>query len=87
MFGGQGIYRDGIMFALVADGELYFKADDQSADRFQSVGSEPFTYKGKGKPITMSYWRLPDTALDDPEELRDWADLAYQAAMRAKNLS
>ena len=26
MFGGAGIYRDGIMFALVSDGEVYLKA-------------------------------------------------------------
>ncbi|WP_203301031.1 TfoX/Sxy family protein [Marinobacter sediminum] len=27
MFGGYGIYYDGLMFALVADDVLYFKAD------------------------------------------------------------
>jgi DNA transformation protein len=31
MFGGYGVYHDGLMFALVADDTLYLKADDENA--------------------------------------------------------
>ena len=30
MFGGFGLYLDGLMFAIVADDALYFKVDDVS---------------------------------------------------------
>jgi DNA transformation protein len=82
MFGGLGIYRDGVMFALVAGGELYLKADAATAERFREAGSEPFVYEQRGRPVTISYWRLPDAALDDSEQLRNWARLAYDAALR-----
>jgi DNA transformation protein and related proteins len=32
----------------------------------------------------MPYWTVPDAALDDPEELKNWTGLAYEAALRAK---
>ena len=84
MFGGLGIYREGIMFALVAGGELYLKADVETGARFREAGSEPFVYEQRGRPVTMSYWRLPEPALDDADELRNWAQLAYEAALRAR---
>lgn len=82
MFGGLGIYRGGVMFALVARGEFYLKADAETAGRFREAGSEPFVYEQRGKPVAMSYWRCPIPALDDPDELQRWARLAYEAALR-----
>ncbi len=56
MFGGWGIYRDGLFFALIADGELYFKVDEQTRKTFEQIeGSKPFTYsRSEDKPTTMS---------------------------------
>ena len=36
-----------------------------------------------GKPKSMSYWRLPEIAHDEPDELRRWAGLGLEAARRA----
>lgn len=83
MFGGLGIFHDGVMFALVAYERLYFKVDDATRPRFAAAGSEAFVYAGKGKPIGMSYWTAPDEALDDPELFQDWARLGLEAARRA----
>jgi DNA transformation protein len=83
MFGGVGIFRDGLMIALVADGELYLKADAETAPSFEADKMRPFTY-GKGKKrVVMSYWRLPDRLLDDTDELAVWARAAMGAAKRA----
>ena len=80
MFGGQGIYRDGTMFALEAGGELYLKADGQTEDRFRVLGSRPFAYTDRnGRTATMSYWLIPESALDDPEEAARWARLSLAA--------
>ncbi len=85
MFGGQGVYRDGVMFALEAGGELYLKADQSSQDVFRDLGSRPFSYTTRDGRITiMSYWLMPESALDDPEEAADLARLALAAARRSK---
>jgi DNA transformation protein and related proteins len=83
MFGGQGLYLDGRMVALVADGRLYLKIDAQTRAAFEAAGSSPFVYDGKGKPVTMSYWLAPDEALDDPALMKPWARRAVEAAARA----
>jgi len=83
MFGGQGIYAGELMFALEAGGELYLKADDSTVPAFEAAGSSPFTYEKDGRTAQMSYWRLPDGAMDDPDEAARWGCLVVEAAMRA----
>ena len=83
MFGGHGIYDGEIMFALEQQGEIYLKADTESEGRFVAAGSSPFVYSRGAKPFAMSYWRLPDAALDDEEALREWTTLGLEAARRA----
>jgi DNA transformation protein len=85
MFGGVGIFRQGIMFALVADGALYLKADDTTTAGFQAEGYGPFIYDAKGKPHVMPYWRLPERLYDEPEEFREWALLAFGVAERTQD--
>jgi DNA transformation protein len=83
MFSGHGVYVDGLFFAIEAGGEIYLKADRHCAPQFQAAGCRPFTYQGKDRPITISYWSLPDGALEDDDELARWAKLAVEAALRA----
>ena len=83
MFGGTGIYAEGVMFALEAYGEIYLKADAEAEPRYRAAGSHPFVYEKEGKRATMSYWRIPDAALDDPEEAGRWGRIALDAARRA----
>ncbi len=83
MFGGWGFFLDGTMFALIAYDQLYMKADETTAERFAAAGSEPFVYAGKGRPVTMSYWRAPEDAMEDPEALLPWAEMALAVARRA----
>ncbi len=84
MFGGYGIFLDGMMFALIADDVLFFKADDTTKNRYEAEGLEPFTYEAKGgKRAVMSYWRAPERVFDDPDEMRAWAEAAVQVARAA----
>jgi DNA transformation protein and related proteins len=83
MFGGAGVYADGTMFALVADGELYLKADEETIPAFRAAGAGPFVYGAKGRRVVMSYWRLPDRLLDEPDELAEWARAALRVAQRS----
>jgi DNA transformation protein len=84
MFGGIGVFRQGLMFALVADDTLYLKTDENSETAFKAEGSGPFVYDGKGRPVTMQYWRLPERLYDEPEEFRQWALNAFAVADRAQ---
>jgi DNA transformation protein and related proteins len=83
MFGGQGIYLDELMFALEAGGELYLKADPETAGLFAKAGSVQFVYRKHGKLMSMSYWRLPDSGLDDPDHASRFGRLGVEAARRA----
>ncbi len=85
MFGGFGVFLDGVMFGLIGWNTLHFKADDGNRGDFERAGMTPFTYRGKTKPISLSYWRVPDEVFDDPERLAEWAGHALAAARRAKD--
>lgn len=82
MFGGHGVYLDGAIMGLVVDGRLYLKADAISAPTFADAGCAPFTYVSKNASIAMSYWSVPDAAMDSSEAMAPWARLALAAALR-----
>ena len=84
MFGGWGLYRDGVFFALVFDDTLYLKADDGNAPDFEAEGLEPFVFESRntGETILTSYRRAPDEALESPEVMARWARGALGAALR-----
>ena len=84
MFGGHGIFHAGLMIGLVADDTLYLKADADSAAEFTDRGLAQFMYPKGGKMVGMSYFLAPEEVLDDPAEMRVWAQFAYEAALRAK---
>jgi DNA transformation protein len=84
MFGGYGIYRQGLMFALVADDVLYLKVDDQNRAAYEAAGVGPFTYDGKNKTVTLPYWEAPSDLFDDQDAMIDWAKGAFGAALRAR---
>lgn len=85
MFGGGGVFLDGLMFGLVVEDVLYFKADDGNRALFDAEGLAPFTYQKKTGVATLtSYRQSPERLLDEPDELVTWAQAAYAAARRAR---
>ena len=84
MFGGAGIYLDGLMFVLIADGDIYLKADATNLGAFIKASCPPFVFHTKdGKAMEMSYRRMPDDALDDSDAALTWGRLGFGAAKRA----
>jgi len=83
MFGGAGVFADGVMFGLITDDRLYFKADDATRGTFEAEGLGPFTYRTRGRIVALSYWRVPERLLDDPDEMAHWGRQALAAARRA----
>jgi DNA transformation protein and related proteins len=89
LFGGAGLFREGLMFGLVFDGAIFLKVDDASIPDFEREGSRPFVYTRAKSPgrvgrHSLSYWRLPERLYDDPEELASWARRAFAIAERRK---
>lgn len=84
MFGGAGVYCDELFFAILADGVVYFKVDNETQAAFEREGSRPFEFEMKdGSKATMSYYDAPSTIHDDEHELRRWTVLALDAARRS----
>ena len=83
MFGGTGVYSGPRMFGLIAQDQLYIKADEASRPGFQDAGSAPFVFESKGRVTATSYWRIPASAEDDAAEAERWARLGVQAADQA----
>ena len=88
MFGGWGIYVDGMCLAIIADlgsGEkLWLKADDESRSRYEAAGCERFIYEGKNKTSSMNYYTAPEEAMDSADAMRPWARLALECAVKAR---
>jgi len=84
MFGGAGVYIDGIITGLVADDILYLKVDDGNRGDFESQGMAPFQ-PFEDKPYSMSYYEVPPEVLEDPEELCMWAARSIEASLRSKS--
>ena len=82
MFGGYGIYCDGVMFGLVEKNTLYLKADESTQKQFESRGLSQFQYARAGKVVKMSYYKAPEEVYDDREKAAVWASLAYEAAIK-----
>ena len=90
LFGGAGLYADGLMFGLMFDGAIFLKVDETSIPDFEREGSKPFVYtraksKGRVGRASLSYWRLPERLYDDPDELAVWASRAFAIAERKKS--
>jgi len=85
MFGGVGIFRHGLMYALaMSDGRIAMKADEQNVPDFKAEGCEEWTYEMRKSPKkSMGYWFMPERLVDDEDDFRQWAMAAFEAAVRA----
>ncbi len=71
MMGGLCLYSDGTIFAVVhSDFGTMIKGACAFKDELDAMGLTRWTYQRENadKPTAMPYWKLPESALDDPEE-------------------
>lgn len=74
MFGGYGLYQDGIIFGIIVENTLYFKVGESNKAQYEKHGSKLFRYSNGTKEITMSYSEVPEVICEDREELLRWVD-------------
>jgi DNA transformation protein len=84
MFGGAGVFRDGLMFALVVDDTLYLKVDKRNRPDYEAAAMAPFTYARGQARTAMSYWACPPHLLEDGDAFTEWARKAFDAALAAR---
>src|SRR5262249_10392908 len=82
MFGGVGIYAQGLFFALIAEDRLYFKVDDATRPDFEQMGMEPF--RPFGDESAMGYYEVPADVMEDSVQLATWVNRAIDVAAKAR---
>ena len=73
MFGGYGIFHEGLMFALISEDTLYFKVNESNRDVYERAQSKPF-------PHGISYWEVPTDVLEEDSRLHEWANISIKIA-------
>jgi len=86
MFGGFGIYRGDVMFALIEKDRMFFKVNDGTRQSFVAKGLSPFTYVARGKTQTLQYYEAPPEVFEEPEAMQLWAKRAVDVALNAKRV-
>lgn len=77
MFGGYGVFMDGLMFALVdSSGRQFFRVDDTTRPAYEAAGSD--------KHGRMPYMTIPEDVLADDGRLLEWGRSAHAVAVAAR---
>lgn len=83
MFGGVGLYYEGLFFGLISSDTLYFRVDDDNRPDYEALGMNRFRpYKDKPH-LSFNYYEVPAHVLEDTDELVVWARRSLQAALAA----
>jgi DNA transformation protein len=82
MFGGWGVFHEGLCFAIVMGETLYFKTDDTNRAEFDRRDLEPFTFEKRGERVVTGYRAAPEEAFESARVMTEWAKGAYGAALR-----
>jgi len=77
------VFCDGLMFGMITDDTLYVRVDDHNRAVFKEAEAAPLlNYEKQGRTIDLSFWRVPERLLDEPDELILWGRAALAAAGR-----
>ncbi len=82
MFGGIGLFHQGLMFGKIGGDTFRLKVDEHNKKDFEDRGMKPYFSEKKKKG--MPYWEVPVEVLEDKKELAKWAKKSYEAAVRGK---
>lgn len=83
MFGGYGIYLDGLMTGIVSHDALWLRADEGNRSDYEARGIQPFQPMGKNGPMgIMPYYPVPDDVFEDEDVFLEWAKKSRESAIR-----
>jgi len=80
-FGGYGLLSNNVMFALVSEGELYLRANDNVENLFIERKMPNLVYAKRGIPVLLRYYWVDPVLWMDNDTLINFVQLAYQGAV------
>ena len=84
MMGGNILYSNGKVFGIAEDDELWFKGSNELAEWYLSRGSKKFSYIKNGKKQEMNFYLVPESVIENKEELQNWLDIALSVVKLPK---
>lgn len=84
IFNGIGIYHRGVQFAIILQGQLFFRASEDSRCLFEAQKMPAF--QPGADRVESFFYQLPDDLLDKPDELKYWMRIAVEAANQGEFL-
>ena len=85
MFGGVGLYSDGLFFGLIDNDTLFFKVNDSNRADYLARNMAQFRPFPDKPDLSMSYFSVPADALEDRDELAAWARKSVAVAAASVN--
>lgn len=83
MFGGVGLYADGLFFGLIDDDTLFFKTDDTNIASYRERNMPRFMPFPERPDAALGYHQVPADVIEDAETLVAWARKSVAVALAA----
>ena len=84
MFGGVGLYSDGLFFGLIDDDTLYFKTGPDNVADYLSRSMPKFMPFPDKTGAVMGYHQVPADVIEEPELLVEWARRSVAIALSSQ---
>jgi DNA transformation protein len=84
MFGGIGLYSDGLFFGLIDDDTLFFKTNDSNIAPYRERQMPRFMPFPDRPEAVLGYHQVPADVIEDAETLVDWARKSVAVALSAQ---
>ncbi|WP_067702956.1 MULTISPECIES: TfoX/Sxy family DNA transformation protein [unclassified Erwinia] len=81
-FGGYSLSVGKVVFALIAEGELYLRACEQAKPYLVERQMEPLCFNKRGIPVTLDYYRVDPALWSQQEQLIALSKLCLQGARK-----
>jgi DNA transformation protein len=85
LFGGYSLFVDGVIFAMVSEGELYLRACEKCTDYFTKKSAPALQYFKRGLPVQLNYYRVDEELWQDTSQLILLSASALRSARREKS--
>ena len=81
MFGGIGLYSDGVFFGLIDDDTLFFKTNDSNIAPYRERNMPRFMPFPDRPDAVLGYHQVPADVIEDAETLVTWARSSVAVAV------
>jgi DNA transformation protein and related proteins len=83
MFGGYCLYCDGVVFGLVANNQVFLKADEVNRPDFEARNLPAFR-PFDDQDVVMQYYEAPPEVYENHDAVRHWCGGALEAGRRSR---